>query len=119
MQLQYEVDGKVFELRSTFSAKKPRNVEPSNNNFATSNKTITQPTKAIEFVIENKKYSTSSVNTKPFEEAVGVAEEERSALEASLELLQVGVNLIPLPPQILFVIFKFTKNTKCNSKLYT
>jgi hypothetical protein len=66
-------------------------VEPSNNNFATSNKSITQPTKAIEFVIENNKYSTSSVNTKAFEEAV-VVEEERSALEASLELLQVGVN---------------------------
>ncbi|XP_046635092.1 zinc finger protein OZF-like isoform X1 [Daphnia pulicaria] len=88
LQLQYEVDGKVFELRSTFSAKKHRNVEPSNNNFATSNKSITQPTKAIEFVIENNKYSTSSVNTKAFEEAV-VVEEERSALEASLELLQV------------------------------
>jgi hypothetical protein len=88
LQLQYEVDGKVFELRSTFSPKKPRNVESSNNNFVSPTKTITQPTKAIEFVIENKKYSTSSANTKPFEETIGVGE-ERSALEASLELLQV------------------------------
>ena len=87
LQIQYEVDGKVFELRSTFSQKKSRNVESSNNNFVPPTTTIAQPTKAIEFVIENKKYSTSSANTKPFEETIDVGE-ERSALEASLELLQ-------------------------------
>lgn len=91
LQLQYEVDGKVYELQSSYPTKNSRNVETSNI-FPSLNKTVTQPTKAIEFVIENRKFSTkSSISsiTPPLEGAVGNTEAERSALEASAELLQV------------------------------
>lgn len=92
LQLQYEVDGKVYELQSSYQTKKPRNTESTDNHFPTLNKTLT-PAKAIEFVIENKKYSTlsgTSSNAPPSEEADDSIKEERSALEASAELLQVG-----------------------------
>ncbi|KAI9565558.1 hypothetical protein GHT06_009350 [Daphnia sinensis] len=91
LQLQYEVDGKVYELQSSYPTKKSRNGETSNI-FPSLNKAVTQPTKAIEFVIENRKFSTkSSISsiTPTLEGPVNNIEEERSALEASAELLQV------------------------------
>ncbi len=90
--LQYEVDGKVYELRSSLPpSKKTKNVDSLNmsNSFITPNQPLQLQAKAIEFVIEDKKYSTSSVNAKSFEETHDTVD-ETSTLEASLELLQVG-----------------------------
>lgn len=84
--LQYEVDGKIYELRNSFPGRNKTSSESPKSNHFSQNKPKLR-TKAIEFVIENQKYSTSAINTKTFEGThVG---EERSALEASLELLQV------------------------------
>ena len=87
--LQYEVDGKVYELRSSLQPKKARNVDSPNINksFDTPSQPVLQ-TKAIEFVIENKKYSTSSVNAKPYEDTQETVVNDRST-SSSLELLQV------------------------------
>lgn len=85
--LQYEVDGKVYELRNNLPARNKSYIEPSKSNTFSQNKPKLR-TKAIEFVIENQKYSTSSISAKHFD-SNNVIGEERSALEASLEQLQV------------------------------
>jgi len=82
---QYEVDGKVYALKSTFPKRK---TSQQNQSFQQTDKhnSFSKPTK---FHIEDKSYSVMKINTKPFEEAYRISEEEQQAMHRSLELLQV------------------------------
>jgi len=81
--LQYEVDGKVYALKSTHSKKKTR----SQNRQQDEKQSI--DAKPTEFLIEDKAYSIAKINTKPFEEAYKISDDEQRAMQRSLELLQV------------------------------
>lgn len=88
--LQYEVDGKVYELKSNIpQRKKPKISSPKNKQSFLINKPKPVRTKSIEFVIEDQKYSTSSISTKSYENSQDFGGAENPSLEASLQLLQV------------------------------
>lgn len=83
--LQYEVDGKVYALKSTFPKKKSSH----QNRSSQPNDKQNSISKATKFHIDDKTYSIMKINTKPFEEAYRISEEEQQAMHRSLELLQV------------------------------
>ena len=77
-------------------------METSNNTVTTViNKPALPTSKSIEFVIGNKKYTTSSVTNKPHDEGK-IIEGEGTTLEASLKSLQVGAT----PKRVLYLYFK-------------
>jgi len=82
--LQYEVDGKVYALKTTFPKKKSHQTRLFQTNEKLNN--LSKPAKLH---VEDKTFSVMKINTKPFEEAYRISEEEQQAMHRSLELLQV------------------------------
>lgn len=93
--LQYQVDGKVYELKTNVLKEnlvKPVQLDCTNHFTSTvfSDKPSI-PSKSIEFVIENEKFTTTNLTQPPLEVFAEPSSDKSSELEASLTLLQVIV----------------------------
>lgn len=91
--LQYQVDGKIYEIRASVSNEKSHNPAQVNcpGSLAPS-LPLSKPTatsKSIEFIIDNKKYSTTNLTQETLDIFSEASSKRTSDFEATLKILQV------------------------------